>query len=244
MAEEPDIQFARDPELERARQWWRAHGRSIVVGLALGLGAVVGFNYWQSQQATQSEEAAILFERLQDAIAEAADNANESATETDSAAADPAAQPAAAAGDDASAPVDAVRLIADDLMRDYEDTPYAAHAAFAVAKIAVTAGDLERAAESLAWALENSAANELRHIARLRLAAIRLAQNAADAALALLEVPEEGFRARYLELRGDAELQRGNIQRARSAYESSLEALSPASAARALVQLKLDNLGG
>ncbi len=66
MAEEFEPQFAEDEDLERAKAFWKENGRSIVVGIGLGLAAIVGYNGWQSWQKTQGENASLLFENLQD----------------------------------------------------------------------------------------------------------------------------------------------------------------------------------
>ena len=233
MADEDKPQFAQDPELERAKAWWKDHGRAIVGGAVIGLSAVIGFNYWQHHQETQAETASNLFEQLQYLIqteADAEDDADatdEAETETETTA--------------------AIQAAADELMSAYASTPYAIHAAFALAKLAVDGGDLDRGAQALEWVLANSEDDGLLHIARLRLASVLLATGAADDAVALLQSQigeTAGFGTRYNELIGDAYLQKGDTAGARSAYEASVEALPPASAERAVLKLKLDGLGG
>lgn len=237
MADERKLHFANDPQLDRVREWWQQHGRPIIGGLSLGLLAVAGFNYWQHHQQTRGEDASILFERLQAEIetageAEAeveADTDAETETDTDT---DTKATPA-------------VETIAEELMSAYGATPYAAHAAFALAKFAVEDGDLAAAARALRWTLNNSQDNTLLHIARLRLASVLLSQDETDEALSMLnEADPEGFVARYDELIGDALLQQGEVAAAREAYQRSLEQLSPSADEHALLKLKLDNLGG
>ncbi len=233
MADEDKPQFAGDPELERAKAWWKDHGRAIVGGAVIGLSAVIGFNYWQHHQETQAETASNLFEQLQYLIQteaeDDADETDEAETETD------------------SETTAAIQATADELMSAYASTPYAIHAAFALAKLAVDGGDLDRGAQALEWVLANSEDDGLLHIARLRLASVLLATGAADDAVALLQSQigeTAGFGTRYNELIGDAYLQKGDTAGARSAYEASVEALPPASAERAVLKLKLDGLGG
>ena len=129
-------------------------------------------------------------------------------------------------------------------MDDFGGTPYAIHGAFALAKFAVEAGDLARAGEALRWVVAHGDDPALAHIARLRLAQVLLADDAAAQAISVLQVNDRaGFAARYHELSGDAHLQAGDKTAARTAYESALEALEDAAGARRIVQLKLDNLG-
>lgn len=254
MADETDLQIAQDPELERARTWWHQHGKSIVAGVALGLSAVVGFNYWQGYTQTQAKEAAVLYERFQDAIEEYenAKESEENESDDNGDATDEIKEPGDAQdaatedvkeADKVSEAKDNWQVIADDLMQEYARTPYSNLAAFRLAKIAVDENNLERAAEVLQWVLDNSAAKELSHVARLRLVTVKLSQDDAESALELLDTKQDSFRARYLELRGDAELQLGNINSAKNAYEDSLKSLPPESSAHKLVKLKLDSLG-
>ena len=143
----------------------------------------------------------------------------------------------------------AIRDTAEELMADYAATPYAVHAAFALAKLSVERGELAPAAQSLQWILDHTGGDDavLRHIARLRLASVLLAQNLPGPAIELLRRPVDattGFTARYDELRGDAHLQSGDSDAARDAYRRGLDALSADSIGHFLLKLKLDNLGG
>lgn len=143
----------------------------------------------------------------------------------------------------------AIRDTAEELMADYAATPYAVHAAFALAKLSVERGELAPAAQSLQWILDHTGGDDavLRHIARLRLASVLLAQNLPGPAIELLRRPVDattGFTARYDELRGDAHLQSGDSDAARDAYRRGLDELSADSIGHFLLKLKLDNLGG
>ena len=65
MAErETKLQFATDEDLERAKVLWKENGRSIVVGISIGLASILGYNYWQYDQRTQGEDASVLFDQL------------------------------------------------------------------------------------------------------------------------------------------------------------------------------------
>ncbi|MGI9318707.1 MAG: YfgM family protein [bacterium] len=66
MVENLEPQFAEDEDLERAKKFWKENGRSITAGVVLGLGAIVGYNGWQSWQKSQGENASTLFENLSD----------------------------------------------------------------------------------------------------------------------------------------------------------------------------------
>lgn len=242
----------RDPELERAKAWWQAHGKPIVAGLGIGLAGVVGFNFWQYHQETQAEQASVLFEELRAVQAEAradeeidaADDEDEDAEASDeSADADGGDESDADDEIDAETAAEIVRLT-DSLMNEYADTPYAANAALARAKYEVEDGSLDEAARVLQWVMDNAEDEAFLHVARLRLAAVKLAQDDADGALALLNVQQmSGFESRYFELQGDAHLQKDDKEAARAAYQRGLSSPVPAPAEHVLLRLKLDDLG-
>lgn len=271
MADEPKIPTpqTRDPELERAGEWWRAHGKPIVAGITIGLAAVIGFNYWQSHQETQAIEASRLYERMRvmleivayqneqeedEAAAEAAQDDGDSNSDGDE---DGAENETADADDDGNEndgdededrkaeTVAAINELAEQLMADYDGTPYAVHAAFSLAKFSVDAGDLERAAEVLEWAVDNTGDDDgVLHIARVRLAMVWLALGESESVVALLENQDgAGFAARYYELLGDAHLLNGDANAAARAYQHSLASQTENSVQRDLLKLKVDNLG-
>ena len=235
MADE-ELRHPDDPELARARAWWNDYGRAIVGGVAVALVAVTGYNYWQNHQQTRAVEASGLYEQLRAEIG-AAEEARDEAEGGESADDDDATS------EDTAESEAAIASLADRLMRDYASTPYAIHAAFALAKFAVESGDDARATAALQWALDNGNDDILRHVARLRLAALLLAGGRADEAADLLQASElPAFAERYHELRGDAAFQRGDRASARAHWQSGLDAMPRGDASRALLQLKLNNL--
>jgi predicted negative regulator of RcsB-dependent stress response len=64
MADDKLPQFVEDDDVARARAFWNENGKSIVTGLILGLGGIVGFNYWNNYQQTHGEDASVLFDNL------------------------------------------------------------------------------------------------------------------------------------------------------------------------------------
>jgi predicted negative regulator of RcsB-dependent stress response len=133
------------------------------------------------------------------------------------------------------------------LVADYARTPYAAQGALALAKGAVDAGDLAKAATQLEWAAAHAGDPELETVAKLRLARVKLAQGEAEAALAILGALVPGkFTVLVEDVRGDAELALGRIAEARKAYAAALAAFDADPDAgvgdRSLIQMKLDEL--
>lgn len=123
----------------------------------------------------------------------------------------------------------------------YADTPYAALSALMMARAHVEQGDLGAAEEQLRWVLANGDTDELRHVARIRLARVLLEQGEHAAVQALLQGVEFGtFASDYHEIQGDLALADGDARTARDAYRKALGG-NPANSA--LIQLKLDDLG-
>lgn len=129
------------------------------------------------------------------------------------------------------------------VVAEYPDTTYAIMASLAMAKASMTQGDSDAAAAHLRLVMEQAQLDELRMLARLRLAEVLLEQGKADEALSLLSsetIPS--FRGKYEELRGDILLSQGKPDEARDAYSNALTGYSTVPEKRNLVQIKLDNL--
>ena len=61
-------------QLETLKRWWKSNGRSVLVGLVLGLTGVLGWNYWRSYTTSQTDEASRRYDQLA-ALIEAHDHA-------------------------------------------------------------------------------------------------------------------------------------------------------------------------
>ncbi len=211
MAEEKFPQFAEDDDVARAKAFWNDNGKSIIFGIVLGLGGIVGFNSWQSYEQRQGEQASELYEE----IIITADSQS--------------------------------RLsILTQLQSDHQTSHYASLAVFTVAKQLVEENNLDEAISQLNWVLEQALDGALKHVARIRLSTLYLAQSRAEDVLELVNgIEYSSYESRYLELSGDAYAMRnqeGDVAKARDAYESSLDVLPTSSDHSALIRLKLDNL--
>lgn len=71
-----------DEQLEALRDWWRRHGRGVVIGVAAALALVVGWQQWQAwqdrQQAAAADEYSAVLQAVNEGEAEAAANRLES----------------------------------------------------------------------------------------------------------------------------------------------------------------------
>ena len=66
---------------ERVQQWLRQNGLSIVVGIAIGLVGIFGWQQWNKHKADHQSEAANLYQQVQDAVAAGKSDSAESLTE-------------------------------------------------------------------------------------------------------------------------------------------------------------------
>ena len=130
---------------------------------------------------------------------------------------------------------------------DFDDkAAYTQLARMTAAKIATDAGEFEKAEQLLQSVLDAKTDDGLRSVAVLRLATVYLANSKQDAALALLDAQSNSglplMQARVQELQGDIYLQKGDADKARGFYESSIVSMQQIGQPFVLIQLKLDNL--
>jgi predicted negative regulator of RcsB-dependent stress response len=137
-----------------------------------------------------------------------------------------------------------IKATAGELVAKHGSTSYASLGALLAARHSFETGDLKTAKSQLGWAAEN-ARDEIRDLARLRLAAVQLDEQLYDDALKQLEAaPAPAFAARFHELRGDVLLAQGKKPEARAAYQSALDKMTETGGpGRELLQQKLDSLG-
>jgi predicted negative regulator of RcsB-dependent stress response len=136
---------------------------------------------------------------------------------------------------------DAMAQLADK----YGRTGYAPRAALLVARLLFETGDKAGAKAQLAAVIDGDAEDEIKQIARLRMAMVLLDDKQYDDALRTLDAKhDEAFAGIYADLRGDILAAAGRRGEARTAYQSALARLDARSPYRAYVQVKLDALGG
>jgi predicted negative regulator of RcsB-dependent stress response len=130
------------------------------------------------------------------------------------------------------------------ILGQYTDTAYGELTALAMAKIKVDENDLVAAKSHLQWALDNAKQEDIKRIARLRLAQVLHAEAKYDEALQMLNIADVGkFAASYDELKGDIYVAKGDAAQARTHYDLALQSLEPTSRARRYIEMKLDDLG-
>jgi len=138
-----------------------------------------------------------------------------------------------------------VRDIAGQITGKYGSTIYATFAALGSARASFEAGDLGGAKSQLQWVIDNTKEDEIRDIARLRLAGVLLDEKNPAEALKLVDTkPADTLAGLYADLKGDILLAQGKKVEARSAYQLALDRSEAGSPYRAVIQMKLDSLDG
>jgi len=136
---------------------------------------------------------------------------------------------------------DAMAQLADK----YGGTPYAPRASLIVAATLFDAGDKAGAKAQLQSVIDRDSEDELKQIARLRLAAIQLDDKQYDDALRTLDAKhDDAFAGIYADMRGDILVAAGRNAEARAAYQTALARFDARSPYRNFVQVKLDTQGG
>ena len=129
------------------------------------------------------------------------------------------------------------------LLDKYPGSAYASRAGLLLAKMAVDAGDRATAKTHLQWVVDRASEDELKQIARLRLAYVLLDEKAYDEALRTLDAKhDDKLDGLYADAKGDILAAAGKTSEARAAYQSALAKMDPKGSMRVYVQLKLDSL--
>jgi len=200
--------------IESVKAWWARWGNLTTWIVLAALVVAAGFNGWNYWQRRQAAEASGLYEQVQKAAA-----ANDKAT---------------------------MARAAADMEDKFARTPYAQMTALSAAKTLYAAGDAAGAKAQLQWAVDHARDDEYKQIAKLRLALVLLDEKNYDAGLKLLaDQPLDAFKGVIADRRGDLLAAQGKRDDARAAYKVALETLPENdTAARQLIQFKLDALGG
>jgi len=204
-----------EQQLEAIKNWWKENSVLIIGGIGVGVAAIFGMQYFQSQSALHAESASILYEQ----VLVAAQN--------------PDTTPNA---------IDAQLTKVNQLQSEFKNTPYAGLSALIVARQHINAGNVEKAEKQYRWIIANTEQDEMKYLAKIRLARILLGDKKTEQALALLnETYPESFKAMALELKGDTLLSQGLSKQAKAAY---IQAQSLSTEPGRWLKLKIDDLGG
>jgi predicted negative regulator of RcsB-dependent stress response len=205
--------YSEAEQYERAKSWVMTNGLWIIAGIALGAGALGGWNWYKERRNVQAETASARYEEM----IEAYSRNDRTRGQT----------------------------LVDELNREYSWTPYASLATLMAAKFQVEANELDKAVASLKSVMDSAPDNEVRLIARTRLARVQAAQGKYDDALATLKVDDPGeFAPRLADARGDVLLAKGDRSGALREYLAARSNSSDGRVDTELLDLKIRDLGG
>ena len=143
-----------------------------------------------------------------------------------------------------SGDVDKASRVFADLKERFPGTAFAQQGGLMVAKLQFEKGQADAAKASLGWVAEKAGEDEIRTVARLRLAALQAESKQFDEALKTLSAATApGFEALVADRRGDVLSVQGKKEEARQAYEQAYKGLSEKVDYRRLVEAKLTALG-
>ena len=135
------------------------------------------------------------------------------------------------------------------LSADHAKSPYTQQGRLLLAKKHVEANKLDEALPLLRAVVDESKDDELAWIARMRVARLLIQQGKYDDALNLLDVEKAGaFAPQVREIRGDAQVAKGNPTAARAEYAAALadniDGAADRMIDRTLLEMKLQDVGG
>ena len=134
-----------------------------------------------------------------------------------------------------------VQTKVNNLIAEYSDTPYASLSALVLAKQQAAAGDYAKAQQQLDWVVNNAQQEELKFLAKIRLARLYLSAEQLDLALNLLnETYPDSFQSMALELKGDVLVIQGKNLEAKAAYT---QAQAVSDGVNRWLQMKIDDIG-
>lgn len=152
-----------------------------------------------------------------------------------------------------------IKAASGELLEKYGSSSYASLGALSAAKALVEADDTKTARLQLAWVAENGK-DEVRDLARLRLASLLLDEKAYDEALKQLEGSvSPAFAARFMDMKGDVLAAQDKKADAVTAYQAAVDKIKELDKAadtkggsqvqaagmlQELLQQKIDALGG
>lgn len=203
-----------EEQIALIKEWWQRNGKPLLVGGALALVIVFGWQAWQKHQVTQAQTASAIYQQLMEAALVPSEQ------------------------------VDAQKVaqLLTQLKAVNNDNAYAQYGRLLAVKVAVDNNQLDDAALALQEILDKPANDTLEELARQRLARVLLAQEQAEKALVILEGKAlPAFQATRDELRGDTLVILKRPAEAKAAYLQAKQALAADAAAGSLL-MKLDDL--
>lgn len=208
-----------EQQVEAIKKWWQDNYKMVVAALVLGLGSILGVQFYQQNQQMMAEDASNNYAAVL--------NASTSAV----------------AGDEQK---DTVAGRAEILQKQYQSSPYSSQATLLYAKVLADKGDLDGAISQLDWVISNNQDATMEQIAKIQKAQLLAASDKSDAAISLLNGLSDqssGFKAISLEVKGDILAQQGKKEEAKKAYDDAIAGKLLAGGNVEILQIKRNDLG-
>ena len=143
-----------------------------------------------------------------------------------------------------SSDLERITGIADDLMNNYPQTPYASRAQILYVKnIIKNDNKSENITERLEWAAKNSNEPSIKSLAYFYLGLNYLERGQFESSLKYAEkIQTKGFLAFKYDLMGDIFVKKGDLDNAKVNYEKAIESLSNQGDYARVIEYKLQNI--
>ncbi len=209
-----------EEQLETLKRWWAENGKSMVVGVVLAVAAYLGWGAWQDKQQADAEMASEHYQLLLQAVS---------------------VQPGVSLSADNKA---TARHLIGELKGGYENSMYASLAALFESKLAIADGDLVAAQEELKWVIDKNVQEALTMLTKMRLARLQITEGKLSEALqTVADTDNQAFKSAFAEVRGDAHLASGDVDKAKTAYQLAINTLlADLQPRQALLEMKLQDL--
>ena len=191
------------------KDWIKSNWLTIVTGIVLGLGGVVGINYWKTQQQEKRFEAAKQYNSFTKALE--LSELNDAQTTLSS------------------------------MKKDLGDNFYTYEGHLLLAKEFINKKELDKAIEELKKVINSKPDKLITELTKLRLARVLNAQAKHDEALAEIKaITISSFASIAKEIEGDSYYAKGELEKAKSAFQDSI-AKGEGYSGKRNVEMKLEN---
>ncbi|RLT92470.1 MAG: hypothetical protein D9N11_16215, partial [Ketobacter sp.] len=158
-----DVYTTEEQQIEAIKKWWQTNGNSVLIGIALAIAAVLGYQTWNQNKQANSEAAAVLYGQVVEAATQADQNRLQGNSE------------------ELEGQLATLTHLGEQLKTDFSNSEYAVFGALMLAKEAMLGAKPEEAETQLRWAMEHTVSDATRLIANLRLVRVLAAQEQYDA---------------------------------------------------------------
>lgn len=206
-----------DDQKAQLASFAKRYGSPIVTGVLLALAGFLGWQWWDKNHQVTSANMTVQYQNLENQA---------QAVSTDAA-------------------YKKLLADADKVVAEQSDSAQALQTQLLIASVAFNRADYATANKLLTAASNSKVKDEgLTAIAKLRLAYTQVEQKQADNALKTLDsIKVEAFIPSVQEARGDILVGKNDIEAAKKAYQAAWDVLVKREEPRALLQMKLANLG-